>query len=176
VYVKQLCVQELCVRELYGKELCVKVLCVKELCVKVLCVKELRVKEPCVKELCGSLWVKGLRVEVCAFKFVCDGAVRERLVCESAARENVVCESVVCRAGWPDPAECHKCHACHTKAGKNTMFRANLNIQIAALLQQFQCDLPTVTCKTQSESQDITEEQVPFEKPWRSHFTKTCTG
>ena len=62
------------------------------------------------------------------------------------------------------------------KQEKNTMFRANPNIQIAALLQQFQCDLPTVTCKTQSESQDITEEQVPFEKPWRSHFTKTCTG
>ena len=34
------------------------------------------------------------------------------------------------------------------------MFRANPNIQIAALMQQFQCDLPKMTCKTQSESQD----------------------
>ena len=30
-------------------------------------------------------------------------------------------------------------------------------------------------CKTQSESQDSTEEQVPFERPWRSHSTEICT-
>ena len=30
--------------------------------------------------------------------------------------------------------------------------------------------------KTQSDPQDATEEQVPFEQPWRSHSTATCTG
>ena len=33
----------------------------------------------------------------------------------------------------------------------------------------------TGTCKTKSESQDCTGEQVPFEKPWRSHSTAICT-
>ena len=34
--------------------------------------------------------------------------------------------------------------------------------------------LPTVTCKTQSDSQDSTAAQLPFEKPWCSHSTATC--
>ena len=55
------------------------------------------------------------------------------------------------------------------------MFRANPNIQIASIMAHFQCDLPTMTCKTQSESQNSTGEQVPFEKPWRSHSTAICT-
>ena len=38
---------------------------------------------------------------------------------------------------------------------KNTMFRANPSIRIASMMQQFQCDLPRMTCKTQSESQDM---------------------
>ena len=58
---------------------------------------------------------------------------------------------------------------------KNTMFRANPNIQIASIMAHFQCDLPTMTCKIQSESQNSTGEQVPFEKPWRSHSTAICT-
>ena len=32
-----------------------------------------------------------------------------------------------------------------------------------------------MTCKTQSESQDSTGEQVPFEQPWRSHSTAIFT-
>ena len=36
---------------------------------------------------------------------------------------------------------------------KNTMFRANANIQIASMMRQFQCNQPRMTCKTQSESQ-----------------------
>ena len=47
---------------------------------------------------------------------------------------------------------------------KKTMFRADPNIQITSLMLQFQCDLPT-TCKTQSESQQMTQEQVAFEEP-----------
>ena len=42
-------------------------------------------------------------------------------------------------------------------------------------MQQFQCDVPKMTCKTQSESQDSTGERVAFEQPWRSHSTAICT-
>ena len=56
---------------------------------------------------------------------------------------------------------------------EKTMFRADPNIQITSLMLQFQCDLPT-TCKTQSESQQMTQEQVAFEEPWRSYSTAIC--
>ena len=56
---------------------------------------------------------------------------------------------------------------------RKTMFRADPNIQITSLMLQFQCDLPT-TCKTQSESQQMTQEQVAFEEPWRSYSTAIC--
>ena len=55
------------------------------------------------------------------------------------------------------------------------MIHANPNIQIASLMQQFQCHVPKMTCKTQSESQDSTGERVAFEQPWRSHSTAICT-
>ena len=35
--------------------------------------------------------------------------------------------------------------------------------------------LPAVTCKTQSDSQDSTAEELLFEKRWRSHFIAICT-
>ena len=35
--------------------------------------------------------------------------------------------------------------------------------------------LPAVTCKTQSDSQDNTAEELLFEKRWRSHFIAICT-
>ena len=57
---------------------------------------------------------------------------------------------------------------------KNAMFQANPNIQIASVMQHFQCDLPRMTWKTQSESQDNTAEQVPFEQCSGSHSTATC--
>ena len=50
-----------------------------------------------------------------------------------------------------------------------------LNIQIASVMQQFQGDLPRrVTSKTQSESQDSTAKQLPFEQPWHNHSTVIC--
>ena len=59
---------------------------------------------------------------------------------------------------------------------KNTMFRANPNIQIASMMQQFQCNPPRMICKTQSESQDSTAEQLPFDQRWRwrSHSIAIC--
>ena len=42
------------------------------------------------------------------------------------------------------------------------------------MMQQFQCDPPRMTCKTQSESQDSTAEQLPFDQRWRNHSTAVC--
>ena len=54
------------------------------------------------------------------------------------------------------------------------MFCANPNIQIASTMQQFQCDLPRMTCKTQAESQNSTAEQLHFDQRWRNHSTAVC--
>ena len=64
----------------------------------------------------------------------------------------------------------------HPFTRKNTMFRANPNIQIASMMQQFQCNPPRMICKTQSESQDSTAEKVPFDQRWRwrSHSIAIC--
>ena len=51
---------------------------------------------------------------------------------------------------------------------KITRFRANPSIQIASMMEQFQCELPRTTCKT-IQSQDTTGDQVAFETPWCSH-------
>ena len=53
-------------------------------------------------------------------------------------------------------------------------FSANPKIQIASMMQQFQCDPPRMTCKTQSESQDSTAEQLPFDQRWCNHSTAVC--
>ena len=46
---------------------------------------------------------------------------------------------------------------------KNTMFCANPNLlKSHPWCYQFQCDLPTVTCQTQSDSQDNTEEHILY--------------
>ena len=58
---------------------------------------------------------------------------------------------------------------------KNTMFGANPNIQIVSWCHCSNAIYGTVSCKTQSELQHGTEEQVPFEKPWRSQPTAICT-
>ena len=43
----------------------------------------------------------------------------------------------------------------------------NPNIQIASVMySNSNGDLPTMTCKTQSDSQDTTEEQIPCAQPW----------
>ena len=57
---------------------------------------------------------------------------------------------------------------CQVRSQKITMFRANPSIQIASMMEQFQCELPRTTCKT-IQSQDTTGDQVPFETPWCSH-------
>ena len=56
----------------------------------------------------------------------------------------------------------------------NAIISAHPNIQIASMMQQFQRDLPRRTCKTQSESQGSTAEQLPFNQRWRNHSTAIC--
>ena len=47
-------------------------------------------------------------------------------------------------------------------ARKTTMCRANPKSQIASMMYQVQCNLPTVTCKPQSDLKGNAEEHIPY--------------